>query len=199
MAHELLIQNGKAAMMYVGAPPWHGLGRKLDHPPASAEEAITAAGLDWDVRLVPLYAAEGRHRLAVPDRFAIVPSDRWGQRHCPVFGEVNGTYTPIQNIEAFRFFDPFISSKTATYETAGALYSGEKVWVLAKIKENIRITVDDEVERYLLLVNGHDGNTPVSVLFTPVRVVCQNTLNQALVRAGGNNVTRLQHRAGVHD
>jgi hypothetical protein len=84
MAHNLYIEKGDVHMMYVGKPPWHGLGTRLDKPATSAE-AIKAAGLDWTVRKVPLYAIEGPGVAHVPKYFGVVPEDRWGKPDCPVF------------------------------------------------------------------------------------------------------------------
>lgn len=184
MAHNLHRDDkGQACMMYVRDEPWHGLGTKLDSPPTSAE-AIKAARLDWVVKKVPLCAIEGGRVAAVPNRFAVVPAHRWSTPGCPVFGVVGKDYTPLQNAEAFAFFDSIVGMKAAMYHTAGALGEGEKVWILAKLPGEIRVIGEDITDKYLLLANGHDGNTAVQMKFTPVRVVCQNTLCLALDRGG---------------
>lgn len=179
MAHELHIEDGKAAMMYVGEVPWHGLGTPLSNPP-SAEEAIKAASLDWRVVKKEIYAKDGQVWYRVPEQHALVREDLWGTERCTLFATVSDDYVPLQNSEAFSFFDKLIKRKSATYETAGALGDGERVWVLAKLGEDIDIAKDDAVQRYILLFNGHDGKTSVRVLFTPIRVVCNNTLTWAL-------------------
>lgn len=181
MAHELLIgEDGEASMMYVDAVPWHQLGQKLEEPPTAAE-AIAAARLDWEVAKAPLFyhASIARTGLA-PNVFALVPGERWPHSTLPVFGVVTSKYRVLQNREAFAFFDPIVKRGYATYETAGALGEGERVWVMAKLRKNIRVADGDEVQRYLLLANSHDGKASVQVKFTPVRVVCQNTLSMAL-------------------
>lgn len=179
MAHELLIEGGKASMMYVGKVPWHGLGTKLDEPATSAK-AMEAASLAWRVKKVPLYAIEGGGAAAVPNRFAVVPEHQWGKSGCPIFGLVGKEYTPLQNEDAFAFFDSIVGMNAAMYHTAGALGHGKRVWILAKLPGQIRVVGDDVADKYLLLANGHDGNTAVQMKFTPVRVVCQNTLSVAL-------------------
>lgn len=166
-------------MFYVEREPWHGLGKKLDKP-ATAAAAIKAAKLDWDVRKVPLYACEGLNNLLLPHRYAIVPSFAWGKPKCPVFGSVGEAYVPLQNNEAFGFFDPIVGENAAVYHTAGALGQGERIWVLAKLPDDIRVVGDDITEKYLLLSNSHDGESAVQIKFTPIRVVCQNTLSMAL-------------------
>lgn len=187
MAHELLIgPDGKAAMFYVEDKPWHRLGKKLDHPP-TAEEAICAARLDWSVVKAPLFYHESVQRAGiVPDLYAVVPTEGWDERKSdifgedrPVFGVVSDQYKPLQNSEAFAFFDPLIDEGQATYETAGALGKGERVWVLAKLTNPIDIK-GDKTEKYLLLSNSHNGKSSVQIKFTPIRVVCNNTLSMAL-------------------
>lgn len=181
MAHELHLEdNGHASMFYVSEPPWHGLGKRLNAPP-SAAEGIHAAGLDWEVVKAPLfYHASIKHTDIVPNRFALVPGEGWPDRKRPMFGMVTEKYHILQNCDAFAFFDPMVKKGYAQYETAGALGKGERVWVLAKLPEAIQVDPEDRVERYILLSNTHDGHSAVSVKFTPIRVVCQNTLSMAL-------------------
>jgi len=191
MAHNLYMKSGQAQIMFVNKVPWHGLGTMLDKPATSAE-AITAAGLDWNVKKVPLYAIEGSGVAHVPYRFAVVPENRWGvMPDCPVFGVVSDGYTPLQNIEAFEFFDSIVGSDAAIYHTAGALGQGEKIWLLAKLPGMMEFADFEEIEKYVLLSTGHDGRTCVRILLTPVRVVCQNTLTMALEE--GQELARAYH------
>lgn len=199
MAHELNFENGEASMMYVGTVPWHGLGTRLEQAPKTAAEAMKAARLDWEVGLKPVYAGGGGMFYAVPDRLAVVRLDQWGEEDCPVYGLVGPDYRPLQNREAFTFFDPVVSSGAVTYETAGSLGKGERVWVLAKVSgkhASFAVKGKDEVQKYLLLSNGHDGRTAVQVRFTPVRVVCQNTLSWAL--ADGKSMFKIYHGRQMH-
>src|SRR5688572_15272152 len=112
MAHELLVENGKAAMFYVDTPPWHGLGTPLNSPPTS-EQAIEAARLDWQVAKVPLYVAGGTRLHELNHRFALVREDTLHWPHCSVFGVAGRDYVPLQNTEAFAFFDPLIKDGVA--------------------------------------------------------------------------------------
>jgi len=165
-------------MFYIDEVPWHGLGQKLDKP-ATAQEAIRAANLDWPVIKLPLSA--GSKHIPVPDKFAVVrKTGGLVQKTDPVLGVVGKDYTPLQNRDAFRFFDPIVGQNAAIYHTAGALGQGERVWILAKLPGHIRVVGDDITEKYLLLSNSHDGKSSVQIKFTPVRVVCQNTLTIAL-------------------
>ena len=193
MAHNLLIQNGQASMFYINEVPWHGLGVKLNQP-ATAQEAIQAAGLDWRVKKLPLFA--GSKRIPVLDKFAIIRKTvDLVQKTDPVLGVVGKEYTPLQNSQAFSFLDPIVGQDAAIYHTAGVLGQGERVWILAKLPGHIRVVGDDITEKYLLLSNSHDGKSSVQIKFTPVRVVCQNTLTLAL---NDGAVYRVTHHADIH-
>lgn len=194
MAHELNIQDGQAAMFYLGQTPWHGLGTHLQKP-ATAAEAIKAARLDWEVIKEPVYLIHGLQARSVPDRFAVVRKDLYGEPDCPVFGIVGRGYTPLQNHEAFEFFDPIVGKNAAIYHTAGALGDGERVWILAKLPSQIQVVGDDIADKYLLLSNSHDGGSSVQIKFTPIRVVCQNTLTMAL---SSGPVLRVAHKPDLH-
>ena len=177
-------------MMYVGDEPWHGLGTKLNAP-ATAAQAIEAAHLDWEVVKRPLHVIGNGTTVPVKGKFAMLPADRLDRADCPVFGVVSGEYTPLQNREAFAFFDSIVGQDAAVYHTAGALGRGERVWILAKLPTSIRVIGDDIAEKYLLLSNGHDGESSVQIKFTPIRVVCQNTLTMAM---GDGEMIRVAHR-----
>lgn len=189
MGHNLTIENGKASMMYVGEAPWHGLGTKLEKLATSAE-AIQAAGLDWHVVKRPLYVVGDGHLYTVQNKAAVMREDLIGQPDCPVFGVVSENYSPLQNRDAFAFFDTIVGKEAAIYHTAGSLGRGERVWMLAKLPGHIRVVGDDITEKFLLLSNSHDGSSAVQIKFTPIRVVCQNTLTMALQNSQG---VRIQH------
>lgn len=175
MSHELEIDAaGNASMMYVGQTPWHSLGKKLDKPPTT-REAIVAAGLDWTVDLKPLFVQPTDDDFEKLTWNATVRSTDGS-----ILGVVGPTYKPLQNVEAFSFFDPFLESGAATLETAGSLKAGKRVWVLAKVAgDPVEIVPGDAVERFIVLSNGHDGTMAIRVGFTPIRVVCSNTMAMA--------------------
>jgi phage/plasmid-like protein (TIGR03299 family) len=180
------MNNGRASMFYVGDPPWHGLGMKLDHP-ASAIEAIETAGLNYTVAKKPLQAIINRRiRSDVPGNFATVRTDT-----NQVLGVVGSRYAPIQNRDAFAFFDAIVGKDEAIYETTGALNRGEKIWILARLPGYIKLNGKDIINKYLLLYNSHDGSSLVRAKLTPVRVVCNNTLSVAL--AGTDQEVRIRH------
>lgn len=171
MGHELCSVNGRTAMMYVGEVPWHSLGTKLSAP-ATAQEAISSAGLDYDVTLADLATSDG---IPVPSRRAVVRSDT-----NEVLGVVGNSYVPVQNRQAFGFLDAIAADGGIRYHTAGALRRGERIWLLGKIPGQIRVRgSEDLTEKFLLLSNSHDGSSALRVFFTPIRVVCANTLAMA--------------------
>ena len=183
MAHALAETNGKVAMMYTGETPWHRLGTKLDEP-ATAREAITAAGLNYRVALKELVTKED---LPVPQRKAVVRNDT-----NQVLGVVGNGYVPIQNVECFSFLDAVVSEGEVRYHTAGALGKGERVWMLAKLPGHIRINgTEDITDKYLLLSNSHNGKSALRVFFTPIRVVCANTLSIATSGGRGQGISIL--------
>lgn len=157
-------------MFYVNETPWHGLGEKLDAPP-TIQEAITLAGLDWEVGLKDLFTAEGQQ---VPARATYRKTDN------SILGVVGPRYTPLQNADAFDWFQPFVDSGLVGLHTAGSLQEGKKVWVLAEInRETSEIVTGDEIAKFIMLSNSHDGTTAIRVGFTPIRIVCANTLAMA--------------------
>jgi phage/plasmid-like protein (TIGR03299 family) len=188
------------SMFYVGSTPWHGLGEAIpEDKRLTISEGIEASGLGWDVGLMPLAISqkevEGENQVGkgVSHR-AVVRSD-----NKTVLGVVGPNYQPLQNKKAFGWFEPFLEAKEAELHTAGSLGNGGKVWVLAKLnREPMEIAKDDFVEKFVLLSNSHDGTTSVRVGFTPIRVVCANTL-----AAAHNNkcssMIRIRHSRNVEN
>ncbi len=189
MSHELEIINGEAQMFYKGEVPWHGLGRMIPkEQELTAKDAIIAAGLDWKVDTQPLYLADG----TIAPSQAVVREDT-----NKILGVVGSKYNPLQNSEAFEFFDPFLKSGEVSFETAGSLREGKRIWVMAKInKDPMEIAPNDLVEKYVLLSNSHDGTMAVRAGFTPIRVVCNNTLSMA-TENGASQLIRLKHTGNL--
>ncbi len=167
MTHEI------ESIAWVGERPWHGLGTEVLHLMTS-QEAIALAGLDWEVDLKEVFhRTDGRFTL-IPDKLAVVRNT--DQK---ALGVVGPRYQPVQNSQAFTFFDSLIGSQ-AVYETAGSLRGGKIVWMMVKVPGQFKVGKKDVYDQYLTLTNGHDGNWPVRVVLSSVRVVCMNTLNMAL-------------------
>lgn len=189
MAHNLAkTLDGKDMTAWAGEKPWHGLGQELPGL-ATAEEMIKAAGLNWEVELEAI-VVPWASKNAVDGYKAVVRKDTKD-----VLSIVGDRYRPIQNARAFGFFDAIIGAGEASYEVAGGLGKGERIWILAKLPKDIRVgKTDDIVNPYFLLVNSHDGSKALSVFETPIRVVCQNTLSAALKgRSGGINIRHTEN------
>lgn len=151
--------------------PWHGLGVSCDHAMTS-EEALELAGLNWEVKSSPVYDGNG---ILIPGYKANIRST-----DNTFLGMVSNKYKIVQNREAFDFTDALIG-EGCTYETAGSLDGGKRVFLLARMpKEKI---LDDDIVPYLAFTNGFNGYYSVKACCTPVRVVCNNTLNLALSTA----------------
>ena len=156
-------------MFSVREVPWHGLGTIVTDA-LSSEQAILEAGLNWSVNQEKLiyYDQDTGYFMNIRS------TDN------KVLGVVGGRYKPVQNVEAFDFMDTLLG-EGVSYETAGSLASGKRIWLLAKLPE--KLILGDIVEPYMVLTNSHDGFGSLKVAMTPVRVVCQNTLNLALDKA----------------
>ena len=195
------------AMFSVKERPWHGLGVILDEPPSTAD-AIRQAGLDWKVKKIPIvtnYQTNGIwEKIPVKNRYAVARMGKFGNIVKVFDNVVTHNYKPLQNIEAFKFFDDILKEfPGVTLETAGSLKNGEVVWIMAKLSDEMIVgqTKDgknDVVEKYLLLSNAHSGKRQVKVSFTPIRVVCWNTLSCAetdvdvQIRHTGNVLKKLE-------
>lgn len=151
--------------------PWHGLGQIIQDAPTS-EEAIKLAGLDWDVIPKPIYDGLGRELSGY--KVNIRATDN------KILGVVTDKYKVVQNRDAFAFTDALLG-EGVRYETAGSLASGKRVWMLARMEGTT--LCEEDIDPYLVFTNSHDGKGAVRVAITPVRVVCQNTLNLALAKA----------------
>ena len=159
-------------MFSVREKPWHGLGVIVMEAPTSAD-ALRLAGLDWNVVQEPIYT-DYNERIE-GWKANVRDSDR------KVLGVVSDRYRVMQNTEAFSFTDELLG-KGVRYETAGSLQEGKKVWLLARLPREY-IIAGERVSPYLVFSNTHDGSGSVKVAITPIRVVCNNTLNLALSKA----------------
>ena len=192
MAHEIETNlNGTANAFFVGAPAWHRLGKVFpEGTELTIPDAIVAAGLDWKVRLQPLHMNFDGEQLPVPGYATVRETDK------SVLGVVGPSYQPLQNVDAFNWFQPFLDTGKMSLEAAGSLRGGKRVWVLAKIKgDPCEVVKGDALVRYALLSNGHDGTMAIRAGFTDVRVVCANTMAEAH-GSQASKLLRVRHTAG---
>ena len=203
MAHNINYneQTGKHNFFSVKEKAWHGLGQIVQDYPTSAE-AISFAGLDYRVEKRKLFTYDNQNlfgnadtiapRLEVPKFYATVRTDT-----DTVLGVVGESYEVVQNVDAFSFFDAIVGGDGIQYETAGALGRGERVFITAKLPDYIKVGNHDLIEKYLFLTTSHDGFGSITAAFTPVRIVCQNTLNAAV--RNSTNTIKIRHTAGAKE
>lgn len=181
MAHDLSSFNGSVTMAYFGETPWHRLGQRLTNESrVDVSAAMKAAHLDWTVSAQDVFLKDGRR---VEDSKVIVRD-----QDNRIFGTVGDRFTPIQNSEAFDVLSDVVREAGVTIESAGAIGSGAIVWMLAKFGESREIRPGDSVNPYFLICQAHDGTRSYGARLTPIRVVCQNTLNAA-TSSGRNEIT----------
>jgi hypothetical protein len=178
MSHELEFVNNEAAIAYSGSVPWHGLGVQV---PAdlTPEQMLDAAKLNWTVEKRPCYVYDNfQDKYVDAGITALVRSS-----DNRVLTHVADSWNPMNNIDAFRFFNEYVMAGDMEMNTAGSLHGGRIVWALAKIKKSFELTTaqgKDQVDSYLLFTNPHKFGQSIDVRFTPIRVVCNNTLTMAI-------------------
>ncbi|MEY8233195.1 DUF932 domain-containing protein [Oscillospiraceae bacterium 50-16] len=159
-------------MFYVREAPWHGLGVRVESA-LNSEDALVMSGLNWNVIQKPIMTASGN----------LIPGYKANIRDTDnrALGVVTDRYRVVQNSEAFAFTDALLG-EGVKYETAGSLQDGKKIWILAKLPDKY-IIEGEQIDPYLVFSSSHDGSGSIKVAMTPIRVVCQNTLNLAMSTA----------------
>jgi phage/plasmid-like protein (TIGR03299 family) len=183
---------------------WHNLGTIVNDYPTS-REALVFAGLNYTVEKRPLFTYDNENHatneetgikipeIIVPDYYATVRTDNEA-----VLGVVGKDYEVVQNVDAFSFFDSIVGGGDGIlYETAGALGKGERIFITAKLPGYIRVGKEDLTEKYLFLTTSHDGYGSITAAFTPIRIVCNNTLNAAL--SNHSNSIKIRHTANAKE
>lgn len=173
MSHGIEIINGVAQMAYVGQPAWHGLGTELPEG-ATPEEMLKAAGLDWEVLEIPLSAERNGKSINTGRKALVRSSDD------SVLDVVSSNWHPVQNEEAFSFFNQFTETGGMQMDVAGSLKKGKLVWGLAKLTNAFEVFGSDRVESYLLFTNPHQFGRSINIRLVMERVVCRNTLAIAM-------------------
>ena len=181
MAHEV------ETMAYAGETPWHGLGIPV-HNDLTPDQMLVKAGLDWTVDKIPSFININGEQIQTGQQALVRSSDN------SILSMVSDDWNPCQNHEAFEFFNDFVMEGDMEMHTAGSLKQGKNVWALAKVKDSFEILGGDKVESYLLFSNPHEYGRCIDIRFTPIRVVCNNTLTLSL--AGKSDLmVRLNHRS----
>ena len=186
MAHEIEMIGDVAQMAYAGDVPWHGLGTRV---PAdlTPDQMLEAAGLDWKVSKVPAYyEVDG-------EKFPIGQSALVRDMDGKMLDVVSDDWNEVQNHTAFEFFDEYVRGGDMEMHTAGSLKGGQIVWGLAKIKDSFELFKGDKIDSYMLFTNFHKYGYSTDVRFTPIRVVCNNTLTLSL-NSKVERMVKISHR-----
>lgn len=182
MAHQV------ETMAYANEVPWHGLGARVDDN-LTPEEMLKAAGLDWELKRLPLQIAPGPDTPEGFEGLAVTERNAWVRDKDKKIMAVAGTnWRPLQPADALGFMRDYVAAGAATLETAGSLRDGRVVWGLARIKHDFEVRPGDRVNGYLLITSPNEVGKAITVRTTTVRVVCANTM--ALAHTGGNGVTQ---------
>jgi phage/plasmid-like protein (TIGR03299 family) len=180
MAHEV------ETMAYAGEVPWHGLGVEVSND-LTPLQMMQKAGLDWRVEKVDAYVDINGEQVRTGQQALVRTSD------CTILTNVTDAWNPLQNEEAFDFFAEYVAAGDMEMHTAGSLRNGQMVWALAKVKESFDVFGDDRVDAYFLFSNPHQYGKSIDVRFTPIRVVCHNTLTMSLQQSADRSV-KVGHR-----
>jgi phage/plasmid-like protein (TIGR03299 family) len=195
MAHEINLneQTGRHSFFSVKQKAWHKLGQIVTGYPNSSE-ALQFAGLDFKVIKRPnIHRLDNGEEVISKTSFFTSRID-----NNAILGDRLGAdYEVVQNADAFAFFDAIVGGDGIQYETAGALGKGERIFITAKLPDYIRVGSDDLIEKYLFLTTSHDGFGSITAAFTPVRIVCANTLSAAM--RNKTNTFKIRHTSGAKD
>ena len=180
MAHNV------ETMAYAGEVPWHGLGVPVSND-LTPNQMMKKAGLDWTVEQVDSYVTVGDKKIPTGMKALVRSSDN------KVLTNIGQVWNPVQNEDAFNFFSEYVLKGDIEMHPAGSLKGGQLVWALAKVKESFDLFGGDTVESYLLFSNPHKYGFSIDVRFTPIRVVCNNTLSLSL-EAKAERSVKVGHR-----
>jgi len=193
MAHNIEFNEATQthSVVTVGQKPWHGLGITVDGA-LTADEVLDKANMRYEVIKRPVKFTSKGKEIDFPGKFVITRKDT----DAPL-GICGTNWTPLQNDDAFKFFDPIVDRDEAMYHTAGVLGVGQRSWILAKLPSYIRVGNDDLIEEYALLSNMFTGHDAVEIALTTMRVVCENTLLMALAGAKGARRITIPHTRDI--
>jgi len=180
MAHQV------ETMAYAGEVPWHGLGVPVSND-LTPTQMMQKAGLDWSVVEAESFVEYDGKRIPTGQKSLIRNTDG------KILTNVGENWNPCQNETAFEFFGEFVMNGDMEMHTAGSLRDGQMVWALAKVKDSFEVFGGDKIDSYLLFSNPHQYGKSIDVRFTPIRVVCNNTLSLSLDSKKDNSV-KVGHR-----
>jgi phage/plasmid-like protein (TIGR03299 family) len=195
MSHELDTTDGITSFVSAnGLDAWHKLGQTREGA-LTAEEIMEHGYLaDWDVRKAPVYAVENGKTIEIPGRSAIIRNNPIN-KNVEALGVVGPLYHVVQNEAHAEFLNTLVEESGAHFETAGSLYGGRQVFITMKMPGHVLIGGVDRVDTYIAALNAHDGSKAFTLMATPVRIVCANTLNMAF--GNRSHILSRRHTSGV--
>ena len=173
-------------MAYAGQVPWHGLGVPVSND-LTPMQMMEKAGLNWQVREVDNFIEFDGERKFTGQKSLVRETDG------KILTTVGENWNPVQNSEAFEFFSEYVLAGDMEMHTAGSLKDGQMTWALAKVKDSFELFKGDQVDSYLLFSNPHQYGKSIDIRFTPIRVVCNNTLTFSLEMKSEKSV-KVGHR-----
>ena len=201
MAHAIeQFEDGTSAFFSNRVPAWHKLG-EVTEGALTAEDALKIAQLDWRVYkatepvTTTVLTDDGVATLPVEGKFATYRNHP--KLGVQTLGIVGNQYEPVQNAEAFAFLSLLVDEHGAAFETAGSINDGKQVFISMKMPKDVLVGGEDMIESYVVCTTAHDGTGAFQVVVTPIRVVCQNTLNMALGRGGARQRYAMKHTRNV--
>lgn len=194
MSHNLALKDNGEYSLVTRDPAWHTLGTVMNRA-FSAHEALEQSGMDFDVIKIQNQLETG---IKIPNSYSLVRLDRANNEDgSGILGSCADNYHIVQNEDLFSFFDFLVKENAAIYETAGVLGNGERSWIMAKLPNDIVIGSNDAIKQYILITNAHTGKHSAMAMITPVRTVCENTLNMAI--KGRVNSVSIRHFSNAQD
>lgn len=176
--------------------PWRDTGSQVKSGCTSVRQAMIDAKLDFKVEVVEAHQQlpDGSYKVADDHKFIRRTDNN------TILGRCGKVWEPLQNVDAFDFFQPFVDQKLARIDTVGSLDKGQKIWITAELNRRPAvITPKDEVAKFILLMNGHDGGTSIRGGFCPFRLWCYNMMAmlRSSLKAGTSQMIRIRHSGNV--
>lgn len=190
MSHEIEMINGEAQMAYAGNLPWHGLGTSVSND-LTPQQMMKKAGVDWRVQEVESFINFNDEMVPTGQKSLVRETDG------KILTNVGKDWHPVQNEQAFEFFNEYVLAGDMEMHTAGSLKGGNYVWALAKVKESFDLFGGDQVDSYMLFSNPHVYGKSIDIRFTPIRVVCNNTLTFA-INSQSQRAVKVGHRTAFN-
>lgn len=186
-----------AAFASLRKPAWHMLGTVSDVPLDTIEFQKLAHVHGLNERKVSAEKIGANLAFANDQYFTIRRNPFTGQDE--ILAAVGSRYEVFTSDELFAL-GTHITDGAYRWETMGAMGNGTSVFGSLVHTDDIVLDPNgsaDVIKRYLMLHTTHDGSGNVRAKETPIRVVCQNTLDLAL--SGAGTTYKIRHTKNMRD